>query len=133
MTSPIKNRASIAPNRSLGVLFTTIAIIFVLIQSLILLLGWFGIEVVNTARAYSDGESFYSKAEKAAVISLRRYAQFGAEQDYTSFLSLISVPAGDNAARAALEHTPPDGDGAAVGFEQPTNFVPLLGGGKLHG
>ena len=24
-------------------------------------------------------------------------------------------------------------DGAAVGFEQPGNFLPLLGGGKLHG
>lgn len=116
VTSPAKNRASTTPDRTQRALFTATAVIFILIQSLILLLGWFGIEVVNTARAYSNGESFYSKAEKAAVLSLRRYAQSGAEQDYASFLSLISVPAGDIAARAALERTPPDEEGAAAGF-----------------
>jgi PAS domain S-box-containing protein len=116
VTSPTKNRASTAPDRTQRVLFKATAVIFISIQSLILLLGWFGIEVVNTARAYSNGESFYSKAEKAAVLSLRRYAQLGAEQDYASFLSLISVPAGDNAARAALEKTPSDEEGAAAGF-----------------
>ena len=116
VTLSMKSRASTTPDGTQRVLFSLIAVLFVAVQSLILLLGWFGIEVVNTTRAYSNGESFYSKAEKAAVLSLRRYAQAGAEQDYLSFLSLISVPAGDNAARVALEQTPPDEGAAAAGF-----------------
>ena len=48
----MKSRASTTPDGTQRVLFSLIAVLFVAVQSLILLLGWFGIEVVNTTQSH---------------------------------------------------------------------------------
>jgi PAS domain S-box-containing protein len=96
--------------------FLAIVGIFVVIQVIILGLGWGAIEVINAGRAYSAGESLYSKGQKAAVLDLHRYAETGDAAYLDAYRQAIAVPLGDRVARAALEADPPDDATAAEGF-----------------
>jgi len=92
------------------------AVIFVIAQSLVVLLGFAGMAVSNVARAYVAGEAQYSKAQKEAVISLMRYAQSRSDRDFEMFRAALEVPKGDRAARQALESAPADRRAAEAGF-----------------
>ncbi|SFI74563.1 ATP-binding protein [Caulobacter sp. UNC279MFTsu5.1] len=92
------------------------AVIFVIAQSLVVMLGFAGMAVSNIARAYVTGEAQYSKAQKEAVISLMRYVQSGSEADYAMYRAALETPKGDQAARYALEATPADFRAARAGF-----------------
>jgi len=92
------------------------AVIFVIAQSLVVMLGFAGMAVSNIARAYVTGEAQYSKAQKEAVISLMRYVQSGSEADYAMHRAALEAPKGDQAARYALEATPADFRAARAGF-----------------
>lgn len=92
------------------------AVIFVIAQSLVVMLGFAGMAVSNVARAYVAGEAQYSKAQKEAVISLMRYVQSGSDADFAMFRAALEAPKGDQAARYALESTPADFRAARAGF-----------------
>jgi len=112
--------------RGYGVIFG----IFLLPLMITLVASWWAIGVVDSTRAYVNGESQYSKAEKMAVLDLHRYAQSGSEKDYRAFLAAISVPLGDGLARVALERSPPDFATAAKGFfeaeNQPQDIIGMI-------
>lgn len=91
-------------------------VLFVLIVAFLLLLTNARTEILSAVRAYVAGEGLYSKGQKDAVYSLRRYASSGAESDYESFLSAIAIPLGDRRAREELEKPSPDPAVVYAGF-----------------
>jgi signal transduction histidine kinase/CheY-like chemotaxis protein len=78
------------------------------------------IGLLSSTRAYVNGESLYSKAQKNASRYLERYVRGGDEADYQRFLEHLSVPLGDRQARLELDKPAPDYALARDGF--------LLGG-----
>ena len=74
------------------------------------------LDIVSGARAYVEGESLWSKAQKEAVFHLTRYADSRNEADFDAYLQEISVPLGDRKAREELEKPQPDIDVARRGF-----------------
>lgn len=71
-------------------------------------LSAFSMDILSAARAYVEGESLWSKAQKEAVFHLNRYANSHDEADFQYFLQAISVPLGDRKARLELEKPRPD-------------------------
>ncbi|HEY2658869.1 MAG TPA: ATP-binding protein [Caulobacteraceae bacterium] len=105
------------------------AVVFVIAQILVALLGFAGMGISNIARAYVAGEALYSKAQKEAVIDLMRYAYTREDRDYALFLASLQAPKGDRVARQALEASQPDLRSAERGFLQGRNAaadVPTL-------
>ncbi|QUD89034.1 hybrid sensor histidine kinase/response regulator [Phenylobacterium montanum] len=105
------------------------AVVFIIAQALVVLLGFGGMSVSNIARTYVTGEAQYSKAQKEAVIALMRYARGRAPADYDQFTASLAVLKGDRAARQALEAPRPDLAAAERGFLQGRNApadVPTL-------
>jgi PAS domain S-box-containing protein len=88
--------------------FVLISVIFTSIQIAALALGWASLRMVNATRAYATGESYYSKAANAAVLSLYKYAENGNEADWRAFCAALGVTFGDRAARQALSRPDPD-------------------------
>jgi len=88
--------------------------LFLLVAALVA--SWGAVKMVDSTRAYVTGEGRYSKAEKIAVLRLRRYAFSARPQDYARFLDAMAVPSGDHAARVALQESPPDIRAAKAGF-----------------
>ncbi len=82
----------------------------------LLALGYFGMEVLSSARAYVGGESLWSKAQKQAVLRLGRYAWSHDERVYKVYLDALQIPLGDRQARLELEKPTPDLGSAATGF-----------------
>ncbi|HTT79919.1 MAG TPA: PAS domain-containing sensor histidine kinase [Stellaceae bacterium] len=101
--------------------FVLISVIFTSIQVAALALGWASLRIVNTTRAYATGESYYSKAANAAVLSLYKYAESGNEADWRAFHADLGVTFGDRAAREALTRPHPDIAAAIVGFRRGRN------------
>lgn len=90
-------------------------------MALLLFLGIASIEALSSVRAYVSGESFYSKAQKEAVIYLNVYARTHNESDYQYFLKSIDIPLGDKIAREQLQSAHPNFKIAAQGFIQAQN------------
>jgi len=88
---------------------------------LLLLLGIISMEALSSVRAYISGESFWSKAQKEAVIHLNIYARTHDESDYQNFLSAIQVTLGDKEARRQLESANPNLDIATLSLIQGKN------------
>ncbi len=78
-------------------------------------------QVLHSVRSYVSGESFYSKAQKEAVIYLNVYARTHKESDYQQFLKAIDVPLSDKMAREQLQSANPNFEIAAQGFIQAKN------------
>ena len=57
------------------------------------------LDILSGARAYIEGESLWSKAQKEAVSQLNRYAHSRDEADFKAYLTEISVHLGDRKAR----------------------------------
>lgn len=87
---------------------TLVVMVFVAVIGVLLVLGYFAMEVLSTVRAYVGGEGLYSKSQKAASYQLLKYAHFHDERDYEKYLRFISVPLGDRDARLELERPSPD-------------------------
>jgi PAS domain S-box-containing protein len=102
--------------------------IFLFLLIAALAASWGAIKMVDSTRAYVTGEGRYSKAEKIAVLHLRRYAFSSQPEDYAHFLAAMAVPRGDHAARVALESTPPDLKAAKVGFGHGENHPADIAG-----
>jgi len=92
------------------------AVIFVVAQGLVVLLGFAGMAVSNVARAYVAGEAQYSKAQKESVIGLMRYVESRSNSDFAAYHAALEVPKGDRAARQALESAPANLRLAEAGF-----------------
>ncbi|WP_276089990.1 hypothetical protein [Pedobacter sp. JY14-1] len=81
---------------------------------------WFAITTLSAVRSYVSGEGLWSKAQKDAVMNLRRYAQTQDENDYEEFKRFLEVPYGDKAARLELMKSMPD-------FEKPGSILSRAG------
>ncbi len=101
--------------------FLLIILIFGAAQLFVVALGWAAVHAINVTRAYATGESLYSKAQNAAVLSLYRYAHSDDLADLAAFQASIALTRGDRAAREALERPEPDLEAAFTGFRQAGN------------
>ena len=84
--------------------------------------------LMAAGRAYTEGESLWSKGQKDAVQFLARYHESCDEADFTRYRQAIAVPLGDRQARRAMLQQPePDRAAARAGFLQgPDGPVALL-------
>src|SRR5262249_10880973 len=96
--------------------FLALAIVFVVAQSLIVLLCWGALYAVDVARAFASGEATYAKAQKASVISLLEYETSHDPAHYAVFTRQIGRNLAARDARIALERDMPDFDAATAGL-----------------
>jgi PAS domain S-box-containing protein len=92
-------------------------------QLAVLGFSWGALRTVNATRAYATGESLYSKASNAAVLSLYRYAKTGDEVYWNEFRTALDVPFGDRMAREELDRKAPDYGRAVAGFLRGQNSI----------
>lgn len=83
--------------------------------------GFYSFKISKSARSYTNMEGIWSRAEKAAVISLLRYAQTGDEAAFNDFSRHIEVTLGDKSAHEELKKQHPDLEVARSGLEQGLN------------
>src|SRR6267378_1120104 len=81
---------------------------FLVIVLVLLLLANESMSILSAARAYSEGESLWSKGQKRAMFHLMRYSETHSEDDYRGYREAISVPLGDEKARVELEKPDPN-------------------------
>jgi len=98
-----------------------IVILFIVIFFCFLAVDNFRIQNLAAIRAYVKGEALWSKAQKEAVLALRRYGRSYNETDYRDYLTAIAVPLGDRQARQELEKKVPDYRAVSRGFLQGGN------------
>ena len=84
-------------------------------------LSMVSVQILSATRAYVEGESLWSKAQKEAVFHLNQYAYSGDEAAFQSYLDAIAVPLGDRKARLELEKPQFDKDVARQGFREGRN------------
>ena len=94
---------------------------FLAILVLLVVLATQSMAILAAGRAYVEGESLWSKAQKEALSHLMRYAHTRAEPDYRNFLAALAVPLGDRKARLELEKPYPDYAVAYQGFLEGRN------------
>jgi diguanylate cyclase (GGDEF)-like protein/PAS domain S-box-containing protein len=73
---------------------------------IVIILVWLSSESMSllaATRAYSEGESLWSKAQKQAVFQLIRYAETQDPAHYARYRELIRVPLGDRRAREEMQ------------------------------
>lgn len=103
-------------NRLILLILFNLAVIIILT-----VLGYYSLKISAGARAYTNEEGLWSKSEKAAVISLLRYAQSGDEVTFDDYYNHLAVPLGDKEARQELEKEEPDLEAVRRGFVQGSN------------
>jgi diguanylate cyclase (GGDEF)-like protein/PAS domain S-box-containing protein len=101
---------------------------FLVGASVLVVLRIFSLDILSGARAYVEGESLWSKAQKESVFQLNRYASSHDEDDYQTYLKEIAVPLGDRKAREELEKPKPNLDVARQGFLQGRNHPDDING-----
>src|SRR5882762_4032250 len=94
---------------------------FLVIVLVFLLLANESMSILSAARAYSEGESLWSKGQKRAMFHLVRYSETQSEDDYQKYREAISVPLGDEKARVELEKPDPNYAVAWQGFIEGRN------------
>ena len=72
--------------------------------------------ILAAVRSYVGGEGLWSKAQKASVYHLMRYATSHREEDFELYRRAIDVPLGDRQARLELEKPGPDTEVVRAGF-----------------
>jgi PAS domain S-box-containing protein len=82
--------------------------LFVVIVVSLLILSYQVIGSLSALRAYVEGESLWSKAQKQAVHDLLRYASSHDESDYQGYEVALRTPLGDKRARLELEKPSPN-------------------------
>ncbi|MES2352916.1 MAG: EAL domain-containing protein [Pseudomonadota bacterium] len=91
-------------------------------------LSAFSMGILSATRAYVEGESLWSKAQKEAVFRLSRYAETRDETDFQIFWKSVAVPLGDRKARQELDKPNPDFDVARQGFLEGRNHADDIDG-----
>ena len=94
---------------------------FLAIVALLVVLFMESIVILSAGRAYVEGESLWSKAQKQSLVHLMRYAHTHSETDYQKFRSTLAAPLGDRRARLELEKEHPDYAVAFQGFQEGRN------------
>src|SRR4029078_12969454 len=94
---------------------------FLVIAVLLVALANTSIAILSAGRAFVEGESLWSKAQKQSLVHLMRYAHTHAESDYAQFRAALAVPLGDQIARLELEKPDPDYTVAYQGFLEGRN------------
>src|SRR5437773_1158973 len=94
---------------------------FLVIVLVLLLLANESMNILSAARAYSEGESLWSKGQKRAMFHLMRYSETHSEDDYRGYREAISVPLGDEKARVEMEKPDPDYSVVWQGFIEGRN------------
>jgi hypothetical protein len=91
-------------NTSDSQLYTIVIPLTIVIAScsLLILVNFFTIKILSASRAYVNGESHYSKAEKDGTRHLTTYLFTKDSQDLIAFKREIKVPLGDRAAQISL-------------------------------
>ena len=84
-------------------------------------LSAFSVHILSAARAYVEGESLWSKAQKEAVFHLSRYAYSDNEADFQYYRQAITVNLGDRKARLELNRPSYDANVARRGFLEGRN------------
>lgn len=93
-----------------------------LVGALVLVtLSMVSMQILSATRAYVEGESLWSKAQKEAVFHLNQYSSSGDEAAFDAYLRAIAVPLGDRKARLELEKPEFDRDIARQGFLEGRN------------
>ena len=77
--------------------------------------------ILSAGRAFVEGESLWSKAQKQSLSHLMRYAHTRSEADYQNFRNALTVPLGDRKARLELEKPDFDYSVAYQGFLEGRN------------
>ncbi len=109
--------ASQAPSEVVRRQLSVPALLALLCLGLVLsLLAIASISVVSAARAYVAGESTWSRSQKAAVLSLVRYARTEDPSAWQQYQQAIAVPLGDRRAREAMEAVDLDAAAARLGL-----------------
>lgn len=98
-----------------------VIIVHLLHATVLLGVTTYGLKMVDASRAWVDGEGFWSKAQKEAVVQLLDYANTGNESHFKSALEQINVTLGDRQARLELEKPSPDLAIVRAGFIQANN------------
>jgi diguanylate cyclase (GGDEF)-like protein/PAS domain S-box-containing protein len=91
-------------------------------------LSVFSMSILSATRAYVEGESLWSKAQKEAVFRLNRYADTHDEADFQLYRKAIAVPLGDKKARLQLDAPFPNVDIARQGFIEGRNHADDING-----
>lgn len=91
---------------------------FLTIVVVLVCLALLSIDILAAARAYSEGESLWSKNQKEAVFHLLRFAETGNDDDYGRYEKAMLVPLGFHAARLELDRPAPDYTIVRNGFLQ---------------
>lgn len=101
---------------------------FLAIVAILLVIAAASLDILSACRAYVEGESVWSKAQKDAVFHLLRYAETGNTQHYERYRAAIAIPIGVRVAR--LEMGKPDMDPKVVerGFLQARGHPDDVGG-----
>ncbi|MFD2163465.1 sensor histidine kinase [Paradesertivirga mongoliensis] len=87
-----------------------IAAIILFSSVVIISLNFYSIKILSSIRAYVNGESEYSKAQKEATRYLIDFIQTSDKRSYDLFKEEIKVPIGDSLARVALQADSEDDD-----------------------
>ncbi|NDY93931.1 hybrid sensor histidine kinase/response regulator [Ideonella livida] len=116
--------------REAPVLRALLRVVWPFLVSAVFLLGLasFIFYLMSAGRAYVDGESLWSKAQKNSLISLDRYRQRCDPLHWELYEAALRVPLGDRDARLALERPQPDITAAERGFLQGRNHHDDIGG-----
>ena len=94
---------------------------FALLALILMLSASCSLYLLSAVRAFVNGESLWSKAQKDAIYSLSRYADEGNPVDFAHYQRALQVPRGDAEARIALYDKPLRLDLARKGIEQGQN------------
>lgn len=76
----------------------------------------FAMNTLSAVRALVGGEGLWSKAQKNAILEIKRYSRSRDEMDYQAFLNQLSIPIGDHKARLELMKPVPDLEKVRQGF-----------------
>ena len=93
--------------------------IVILSSAALMVMNYYTVKLLSGARAYINGESYYSKGQKDASRNLVMYLDTGEEKYWQDFQEQISIPLGDQKARKALLQE--DENTAREGFIQGRN------------
>ena len=105
----------------LGRKLSLVVSLFALIVIFVFLLGTSRSMILSSVRAYIQGEGYWSKAQKEAVICLARYTRSHSEADFQAYVAAMDVTLGDRVARLELENRDPDFQVVFQGFQRGEN------------
>lgn len=110
-------------NRLLRLLAPVVVVVLMLV-----ILAAVSFNILSSLRAFVNGESLWSKAQKDAVSYLRHYVDSGEAANYRQFLDKVAVSKGDRAARMEMDRANNDVAVARAGFLAGGNHVDDIDG-----